>query len=307
MWSWRTCPRVVVSVLLGIVGSSAVAVAGSAFITVVASPAAADPPTQVPVVITNTLRFAGPPSSAGGGGSVSAHESPLFWKALGIADVPGATTPPAPGPGAPCDVPPALFGGPPTPGHAYLIELWDRATNAVATGSQPHVECVPDATPGGALAGLAQPPTYEAVMQALVQNLDAPTLAVTPAVRGLTGLDTLADAGDGGPAVLQRTITVNGWSVTATMTRAAGYVWTLGGTTATGAAVDEVFSGDTFQHRFTTKGDYTLAVESRWEITEAAMTGAGVTATVSPLGTVYLGSQRDYPVVEARAVLHSVS
>lgn len=271
-----------------------------------AAPSAADdhvdPP--VPVELRLTVRLSGPATA--GHGHRSTDLSPLYWKSLAeLLAYPALIRG-----GAPCDAAnPVVVPLPPGTvvpdlGVVEGAVLWNRASDTFVEGSTPVFACV---RPGATLTPPA-PPTYAEILAAMRFGLDAPQPVYSPAVRGLTGLSTYGSLAPVGGSAVTRTLAFGAWGVTATATR-VGFVWRVDGVTDRGVAVHERFdapdAATRFEHRFAAKGSYELTVEARWEVTDAILTGAGVTADVSPLGTVYLGAARDYPVVEARAVLRS--
>lgn len=304
---WRRIPLAVGLVLFVAVAAVAVPVGAAE------APDAPDPGTRVDppaaVDLRLTVRVVGPGTP--GGGHVPTDLAPVYWKRLDDAAIqPTAGNPVRLG-GAACDaaapvpVPAPAGAAPVDPGTIAVAILIDRASGAVVNGSTALVQCL---RPGAALVA-PEPPTYADILHALQFGLGAPRPTYDPSIRGLTGLETIGtlDSAVNGPGEVTRTLTFGAWSVTAHAER-VGFAWSVDGGDG-GATVHERFAGATaatpFRYTFGTKGDFELGVEARWEVTDAVLVGTGVTATVAPLGTLFLGTARGYHVVEARGVLHA--
>ena len=140
------------------------------------------------------------------------------------------------------------------------------------------------------------PPTTEQVRDAI--GIPTPTIATNPATKTLAGLATYFWYT--GPAERTVTVTLNGFTVTATA-RAASYEWSLGDgtthTTTTGGTEED----PAVTHAYTHKGAKTVTLTITWQGT-FTFAGPGNVSGEGDLGSRELTGTRTYPVEEVQAV-----
>ncbi len=194
-------------------------------------------------------------------------------------------------------------------GFQGLGWYWDITVISNATGSivSHRADCIalPDPTLPGPLPATtvpAQPPTIGEIWQtAAIPN---PSLSISPPNEGVTGLDTWIWTSS--PDTVTINATINGWSVTGIASR-IGYA--LDGTdgadgdgqirySAVGGSIEQ----PAFNVVFQTKGQRDLRIASRWTA-NLSMSGPGLPATPTDLGTATLTTQTIYPVAEIRSSL----
>ncbi|MEL7207615.1 MAG: hypothetical protein AAGK32_05195 [Actinomycetota bacterium] len=191
-------------------------------------------------------------------------------------------------------------GGPPAdPGVLWVGELIDPASGGTNSG---YLSCV---GAGGGPPPLPPPlPTAGEIWGAALTF--EPEVNLDPYVRGLTGLDTFMWYE--GPTADTVTITLNGYTVTATIA-AVEYRWEMGapdrsGTTDHVATAPGSPDAPAAAHTYAEPAETTIVHEIVWTGT-SVVTGPGIPAggVTIDLGSAVLATARDYDVIEVRTPL----
>ncbi len=194
-----------------------------------------------------------------------------------------------------------LAGGPAPaePGVLWVGELVNPATGGTNSG---YISCVGAGQPRPPL-----PPPLPNADQIWGAALTfTPQVNLDPYVRGLTGLETYMWYE--GPTADTVTITLNGYSVTATI-QAVEFSWDMGRDTRAGERVHRSGQAGTAEdpaatHTYARPGPVVITHEITWTGT-SVLTGPGLPAggiTVD-LGQAVLATARDYDVIEVRTPL----
>jgi hypothetical protein len=189
-------------------------------------------------------------------------------------------------------------GDPANPfGWVYQLTVLDLAGAVVGQETR----CVPLDPDGGQPAAPPVPPVPSVgdIWRAALARIPAPALGINPEPVGLTGLETWFWAD--GPAEIAIAVSIGEWTVTGTAHLADLTFDTGDGATATSAGSGSQAEPAT-RHVYETKGTYDITVNARW-IAEVVMSGAGLAARPTPIGSAALQSTTSYPVQEVRAIL----
>lgn len=183
---------------------------------------------------------------------------------------------------------------PPGIGIVLLVEMYERATGSLIDVS---ARCVPAVQPGAPLVIPDPPPTIGEIWDAV--TLPTPSLNLSPAAEGVTGLDTWLWSTS--PATIAIDVAIGPWRVAGTATR-TGFIFDPGEgentTTNDGGSPQQPSA----LHQFEIKGNYSVAVGTTWTAT-VTMSGPGLVARPTPIGNALLSTAQTYQVVEIRSVL----
>ncbi len=183
---------------------------------------------------------------------------------------------------------------PPGIGIVLLVEMYERASGELISVS---ARCVAAVPPGASLVIPDPPPTIGEIWDAVA--LPTPTLDLSPAAEGVTGLDTWLWSTS--PATVAIDVAIGPWQITGTATR-TGFIFDPG----EGEAMITSDGGSpqlpSATHQFEVKGDYNVAVGTTWTAS-ITMSGPGLTPRPTPVGTALLSVGQPYQVVEIRSVL----
>lgn len=181
-------------------------------------------------------------------------------------------------------------------GWWWTLDTVDRVTGSVvATRAQ----CV--AVPGPGTIGPGpvpvQPPTIGEVWDQVA--LGVPMLRVSPAGRGVTGLDTRLWAA--GPSTVRIAVAIGPWRAVGVATR-VGYALDAGDGVLHVQRDGGSSTRPAFHHTFERTGRQRLVLGSVWTAT-VTLSGPGLPGRATPIGTAVLGVATDYPVDQIRSVL----
>lgn len=202
--------------------------------------------------------------------------------------------------GAIFDINSLSAAGPPAdPGVVWVGELIDPASGGTNSG---YLSCVGT---GSGPPPLPPPlPTAGEIWGAALTF--EPAVNLDPYVRGLTGLETFMWYE--GPTADTVTITLNGYTVTATIA-AVEFRWQMGapdrtGTTAHTATAPGSADAPAAGHTYAEPVQTTIVHETTWTGT-SVVTGPGIPAggVTIDLGSAVLATARDYDVIEVRTPL----
>jgi hypothetical protein len=150
--------------------------------------------------------------------------------------------------------------------------------------------------------GPPEPPTVEEVLDSV--DIPEPEIAVNPATRGLTGLESwfwLADP----ETTVQVGVELDGWTVDAELT-AGEWGWQIGDEGSYTATSPGSEQEPAARHTFDAKGTHTITVDTVWTggwvLSYTPIGGDPIVAEVGDLDAE-TESRLDYEVVEARAVV----
>ncbi len=192
---------------------------------------------------------------------------------------------------------PSCDAGGGAPGWIHSLVTQDLAGSVVNIETR----CVPLNPDGsiGAPPALPPVPAVGDIWRAALRQIDAPRVGVNPKAPGLTGLDTWLWYES--PSELQVATSIGPWTITGTA-RVSEVTFDLGdGTTVTadhaGSEADPAAV-----HVYETKGTYEIVVTARWTA-DFVLTGPGLPARATPMGTAVLRGSTEYPVQEVRGLL----
>ncbi len=182
-------------------------------------------------------------------------------------------------------------------GWTWRVQVIDTATGAVVSDEP---ECVAfsqaDGPPGPGPVG-ATPPTIGEIWRSA--HIPLPPLGLSPPDDGVTGLATWMWSSS--PDTVSIAATLDGWTVRGVAHRST-FLFDPGD----GGAVERSRGGraadPTLAHTYERKGTYRVAVGTIWTAT-VAMTGPGVDARPTSIGSAWLTVSADYPVIEVRSNL----
>ncbi len=184
-------------------------------------------------------------------------------------------------------------------GWIWEVRVIDTTTGALISDTPLCVALGPGTPPPGPGPIEATPPTIGEIWKQVA--IPQPPLELSPPDEGVTGLDTWMWSTS--PATITIDAAINGWTVTGVATRTA-FVFDAG--EGDGAALRTADGGSlahpALSHVYETKGTYTVEVAAIWTAT-VTMTGPGIVARRTPIGTAWLTVSGDYPVVEVRSNL----
>lgn len=183
---------------------------------------------------------------------------------------------------------------PPGIGIVLLVEMYERATGALIDVS---ARCVPAVQPGAPIVIPDAPPTIGEIWDAV--TLPPPTVNLSPEAEGVTGLDTWMWSAS--PQTINVNVAIGPWRVTGTATRNE-FLFDAGEGDVTATDTSGSRQQPSVTHTFEVKGTYDVAVGTTWTA-NVSMSGPGLTARPTPIGTARLGAEQPYRVVEIRSVL----
>ncbi len=160
--------------------------------------------------------------------------------------------------------------------------------------------CVPlNAAGVAALPQLSPVPTIAEIWRSALRDIDRPALGLNPRPTGLTGLDTWLWYE--GPSELAVSASIREWTVTGTA-RLDEVTFDMGdgGSVTADSPGSEAEPAAHFTYE--TKGTYDVEVTARWAA-DLVLTGPGLPARPTPIGSAVLRSSERYPVQEVRGVL----
>jgi len=248
-----------------------------------------------------------PAPSAGGGVGES-----NFWVGIIAPGQPGSTGPvSADSPAAPRPytytwvplIPPAAypaafdcidpFGG---PGRPYALVVRDLSGAMVATEPR----CVP-LNPVGApiLPELPPVPTIGEIWRAALRDITRPALGINPRPTGLTGLETWLWYE--GPSELGVSAGIGAFTVTGTA-HLREVTFDMGDGELVTATTPGSESAPAARFVYERKGTYEIVITATWEA-DLVLSGPGLPARPTPIGSAVLRSSESYPVQEVRGLL----
>lgn len=183
------------------------------------------------------------------------------------------------------------------PGIPYGLVVRDLS-GAIVNSETRCVPVNPDGTPG-ALPALPPIPSTGDIWRVALREIDAPRLGVNPSPIGLTGLETWLWYD--GPGELQVATSIGPWTITGTA-HLAEVSFDLGNgdtVTADHAGSEADPAG---RYVYETKGTYEVVVTARWTA-DFVLSGPGLPARSTPMGSAVLHSNAEYPVQEVRGLL----
>jgi hypothetical protein len=180
-------------------------------------------------------------------------------------------------------------------GVPYTLVVQDLSGSIVNMEAR----CVPVGTAGPVLPALPPVPSVGEIWRAALRQIPPPKIGINPRPTGLTGLDTWLWYE--GPEELQVATSIGPWTVTGTA-RVQDVTFEMGdGRTAkaTGAGSE---ADPAARYVYETKGTYDVVVTATWEA-DLVLSGPGLPARPTPIGSAVLRSSEPYPVQEVRGLL----
>jgi hypothetical protein len=227
------------------------------------------------------------PGSTGSGGPISAGD-PAAPQPYTYTWVPVQGTPlPS---GAVCD---AGFG---TIGTWYGLVIRDLSGAVVSTENH----CLPvnpDGTP--VLPELPPVPTIGDIWAAALREITRPALGINPRPTGLTGLETWLWYE--GPSELGVSTSIGAFTVTGTA-YLREVTFDMGDGEPVTATTPGSAEAPAARHVYETKGTYEVVITATWEA-DLVLSGPGLPARPTPIGSAVLRSSETYPVQEVRGLL----
>jgi hypothetical protein len=160
--------------------------------------------------------------------------------------------------------------------------------------------CVPLNGAGvAALPQLSPVPSIAEIWRAALRDIDRPALGLNPRPTGLTGLDTWLWYE--GPSELAVSASIREWTVTGTA-HLDEVIFDMGDGGSVTAHSPGAEAEPAAHFTYETKGTYDVEVAARWEA-DLVLTGPGLPARPTPIGSAVLRSSERYPVQEVRGVL----
>ncbi|HEY3832857.1 MAG TPA: hypothetical protein VGO03_11225 [Acidimicrobiia bacterium] len=184
-------------------------------------------------------------------------------------------------------------------GWTWRVQVIDTVTNAVVSDEPECIAFSLAAGPPGPGPVGTTPPTIGEIWR--TAHIPDPPLELSPPDDGVTGLATWMWSSS--PDTIAIDATLDGWTVRGVARRAA-FVFDAGD--GDGGAVQRGSGGSegapALTHMYERKGTYRVAVGTMWTAT-VAMTGPGLEARATSIGTAWLTVSGDYPVIEVRSNL----
>lgn len=156
--------------------------------------------------------------------------------------------------------------------------------------------CVPQGQP---VPELPQVPTIGEIWRAAMRNIPGPKAGINPRPTGLTGLETWLWYE--GPQELAVNASIGPFTVTGTA-RLTEVTFNMGDGEPVTASSPGSAAEPATRFVYETKGTYDIEVTARWTA-DLVLTGPGLTARPTPIGSAVLRSTERYPVQEVRGLL----
>lgn len=181
------------------------------------------------------------------------------------------------------------FGATGTPYTLIVRDLSGAIVNMEA-------HCVPQGQP---VPALPQVPTIGEIWRAALRNIPGPKAGINPRPTGLTGLETWLWYE--GPQELAVSASIGPFTVTGTA-RLSEVTFDMGDGDPVTASSPGSAAEPATRFVYETKGTYDIEVTARWTA-DLVLTGPGLTARPTPIGSAVLRSSERYPVQEVRGLL----
>jgi hypothetical protein len=181
-------------------------------------------------------------------------------------------------------------------GQWYALVIRDLS-GAVVSNEPRCIPLDPDGTP--ALPELPPVPTIGDIWAAALRDITRPALGINPRPTGLTGLETWLWYE--GPSELGVSASIGEFTVTGTAyLREVTFDMGAGEpVTATSAGSE---SAPAARYVYESKGTYDVVITATWEA-DLVLSGPGLPARPTPIGSAVLRSSEEYPVQEVRGLL----
>jgi hypothetical protein len=182
-------------------------------------------------------------------------------------------------------------------GWTWRVQVIATATGAVVSDEPECIAYSPaDGPPGPGPVG-AIPPTIGEIWR--TAHIPDPPLELSPPDDGVTGLATWMWSSS--PDTIAIDATLDGWTVHGVAHRTA-FVFDAGDGGAVQRGAGGTEGSPAVAHMYERKGTYRVAVGTIWSAT-VAMTGPGVVARPTSIGSAWLTVSGNYPVIEVRSNL----
>jgi hypothetical protein len=192
---------------------------------------------------------------------------------------------------------PSCDAGGGAPGWLHALVVRDLA-GAIVSNEPRCVALDPD---GGIGAPPALPPVPAVgeIWRAALRRIEAPRVGVSPVPLGLTGLETWLWYD--GPDELAVSASIGPWTVTGTA-RLSEVTFDTGDGQVVTTGTPGSATAPAASHVYETKGTYRIEITARWTA-EFVLSGPGLPARPTPMGSAVLRASLDYGVQEIRALL----
>lgn len=181
-------------------------------------------------------------------------------------------------------------------GVPFLLVVQDLS-GAIVAREPRCIGLTPDGTP--ALPELPEVPSIGEIWAAALRDLTRPALGINPRPTGLTGLETWLWYE--GPRELAVSASIGAFTVTGTA-RLEEVTFDMGEGDPVTATEPGSETEPAARFVYERKGTYDLEVTARWAA-ELVLSGPGLPARPTPIGTAVLSSSETYPVQEVRGLL----
>jgi len=181
------------------------------------------------------------------------------------------------------------FGAVGTPYTLIIRDLSGAIVNMEA-------HCIPEGQP---VPTIPPVPTIGEIWRAAMRDITEPAIGLNPRPTGLTGLETWLWYE--GPHELAVSAGIGPWTVTGTA-RLTEVTFDMGDGDPVTASTPGSEAEPAARFVYETKGTYDIEVTVRWTA-DLVLTGPGITARPTPIGSAVLRSTERYPVQEVRGLL----
>jgi hypothetical protein len=181
------------------------------------------------------------------------------------------------------------FGAVGTPYTLIIRDLSGAIVNMEA-------HCIPQGEP---VPTIPPVPTIGEIWRAALRDITEPAIGVNPRPTGLTGLETWLWYE--GPQELAISASIGPWTVTGTA-HLTEVTFDMGDGEPVTAPSPGSAAEPAARFVYETKGTYEIEVTARWTA-DLVLTGPGLTARPTPIGSAVLRSTERYPVQEVRGLL----